>query len=207
MFNCMLLIYLLILLNLFPINRSVSITLHNRRTIEEGNYDVALVLTLHFDDSEDVHNHSSMLEKSLLCVLINGFLCDCQDENMDLYLRSYCLQSTWQHFRFSILVANDKNPIATLPIVLKMSNSTQSLTPMHAHENPFKISFVLPLTLDDISRYLILAKSLRNIGSDVVQEMLIYVPDNQYGVLQPIIEVLPPLPQVVRRPFLWQFLS
>eukprot|EP01036_Dinobryon_divergens_P027144 gene27144-35868_t len=51
-----------------------------------------------------------------------------------------------------------------------------------------KITLVLPLTLDDISRFLILINSLCKISDDEVEELLIFVPEKQFNILNSTIK-------------------
>jgi hypothetical protein len=51
-------------------------------------------------------------------------------------------------------------------------------------EDDGKISLVLPLYLDDVSRASVLLWSLQSLGADVIDQLLIFVPDNQTEIIR-----------------------
>jgi len=187
--------YIYLVLVILKLSNGVSVTIHNLNMIETINSSEPLTFTLHFEKPELLRFAS--FNNNKFCIAVDGVICNCEYGNDGLYIHPRCLSTAWQRIWLSVIIIDGHNHTATLPIIIRNRSivgiSTQidgdeSLT--KTRRSSSKITLVLPLTLDDISRFLILINSLSKLSSEIIEELLIFVPDNQRKILNLTIEVL-----------------
>ena len=119
-----------------------------------------------------------IISNSKVCLNMNAIECYCSPVTFQftkLRLTKQCIDE-YDSFWSSISIYKDEmysisNPIL-VPAVRERKSSRIS-----------KISLVLPLFLDDLSRASILLWSLRNIDSTLVDKLFIFVPDKQLEII------------------------
>lgn len=181
----------LILVIILKLSNGVSITIHNLHRIETINSSEPLILTLHFEKPELLRFGS--INSSKLCITVNGVICNCDYGNDGLYIEPRCLPIDWRKIWLSVIIIEGDTHTATRPIIVRnraVSTGMNDDGGLSETRSSSKITLVLPLTLDDISRFLILINSLCKISDNEVEELLIFVPDNQFNILNSTIQVL-----------------
>lgn len=183
--------YIQLILVILKLSNGVSITIHNLHRIETINSSEPLTLTLHFEKSE--LRRFGSINSNKLCIAINGVICNCDYDNYGLYIHHRCLPVEWRRIWLSVIIIEEGIHTATLPIIVRnrtISSGVSTSLSETSTSTSTKITLVLPLTLDDISRFLILINSLCKISDDEVEELLIFVPENQFSILNSTIKVL-----------------
>lgn len=84
-----------------------------------------------------------------------------------------------------LLLLKNRN-IASIPVLL---NNKSEIAATSQSIDSERVTLVLPLTLSDLSRSIILFESLRKLEQGIVKEALIFAPDNQVRIIQRVIEV------------------
>jgi hypothetical protein len=120
------------------------------------------------------------------CLLINGKICECYEDQafLSLYIQTSVLVDCFQNFDPSStmwlsLLLSTKEPfqyLSSSPLLLHPNNLlSESHFPL--------MTLVLPLTLDDLSRGLILLDSLRDVPNGYVYEFFIVTPDHENEIV------------------------
>ena len=116
---------------------------------------------------------------SKVCLLVDGIQCDCYDgmlNEVNLLLRKGCFDALHPKIPIS-------NEGAYVSLLLDNGRTQKSGTPSyiarfkHADKHSSeKITMVLPLHLDDLSRTAVLFSTLKNLSADTVHELIVLVP-------------------------------
>ena len=165
------------LITLYPVN----ITPLEQLTSDQ------ISLTLRFDPlevaAEDVNN-------SEVCMLINGDICHCfgsafKDTQLSLVsacrhaISESCTNTGYCQYWFGLQLFPPS--IESSP---KRSIATSAIHVMSHQDLRSRITLLLPLTLDDLSRATVLLHSLSHIPLNTVYEMLVFVPDSQKRLVE-----------------------
>lgn len=160
----------------------------------------AIPFALHFDSvflsAEEVNN-------SKLCTLVDGDVCYCFDSyfrDIEFSLTPPCLARISQSCS-----ASDPECDYWIAIQLTFpakqrengfqlhSNFTRRIVSSALHitsriQTNDRITLILPLTLDDLSRAAVLFHTLQYIPADTVQELLIFTPDSQHLLISSAVQ-------------------
>lgn len=170
---------------------ALDIELFNADTIFTAKKGEFLTLGVQMSDQEQKRfllNES--LINPLVCIVIDGAACDCYMGRLNqIYMpwRHGCIselqksQSTPKkgiYLSLSLLADNEK-PISSSPLFIPNPNA--DLMEYTTVRN--KITLVLPLFLDDLTRSTLLLSSLSTISSTEIHELLIVTPLSQHGLI------------------------
>jgi hypothetical protein len=167
---------LLNLMNIFVYSFPISIS--NIHDLYSRQFEKELYLSMELSSLKFVSMKS--IENLKIGILKNGQLCHLFDENiykLKLFLPKECVTS--EHFLFSIYlelkIGNEKKYATSLPISVPSISSPNKNSYIHS-----KITLILPLTFDDLSRAYLLLNSLTKLSHETVHEMIILTPDLDY---------------------------
>jgi hypothetical protein len=121
----------------------------------------------------------NFLERSRVCVFVNGNICDCMDGTFSVsnyYWTESCVRAISRRTcaYASFLLADDPAAGVSASVVPRVVATTPIYYSTAGHH---RITLVLPLTVDDIGRSAILLQSLSRMTPGVVEELLVFVPD------------------------------
>lgn len=184
-------IYALITLYLLCVNGLQFQILND--VLRDRRYDEELAFKLNFN-----HHvlYDDELSNAVLCVTKNGMKCHCSKEPLHsarLYLTSACVSET-EGFWFSLSIALSSGrviaatPYYVSPALPLIPNEEQQgelpKSRLTISQQLSMLTLVLPTTLSDWARCVTLLQSLALMGTDVVFEMLIFVPAHQQDNIQ-----------------------
>ena len=194
--------FILIVLLLAVIGHSLEIGVRNEDVIYDRDVDSVLTLNIHFLNTDEVRWTRGY---SKLCLTIDGRACKCYEDYLtsDIVLPTECISNRSHWFALVImplsLDINGLFGIRTISHPLFVPALESSHTPDSWNENqrpphqlPFenlkliedsKITLILPVTIDDLSRCAVLFQSLQLMSEGVIFEMLVFVPDHQQDIL------------------------
>lgn len=145
--------------------------------------------SLGFSEQDILPDHVS---NDHTCVFINGDICGCWNGaygSVRFQWTEDCMRSRVeamtrvQTYYASLLLAPPTTADRELaPGVKRLLASTPVYMPSGARSDG--LTLVLPLTIDDLSRSLVLLRTLQKMHTDVVAEMLVFVPDDQLIVIR-----------------------
>ena len=170
----------------------IALEVKNRTPFEQRTSE-KFSLELRFDS---LMLRTETISESRSCLKINGDICHCYDSKIadtTFYLTELCLQAIAQvcdqrrsecDYWFSIQLQLPKH--SSHNTIRYIDTSGVHITVQPNLESLF--TFVLPLTLDDLSRVAVLLHTLRHIPSNTVHELLIFVPDGQHSLVQAAIQ-------------------
>jgi hypothetical protein len=179
----------------FLIAHGVRVDLHNPSVFQSESKEEIVNFSMSFDNSLETHWLNSNTSPISLCFQLNGKDCHCFNDVIDisLYLFTvpesckvsgpkYNVDSSSSHFPnvwFSIRFSKEGNgSVISTPTVLY-----QHLTGDEA-VSVGDLTLILPLTLDDLSRALLLFTTLVEVDIALVQELLVISPDTQVSLLE-----------------------
>lgn len=197
-----LLISSILLLLCAQLTNCMVVNIGNVNVIQNQLISREVIVFITVTDSNEMHMFNDT--RAQMCFTINGHDCECFNRvgTLDIVptLSSACIRTKGvngfneDHYWFGVTVsinnlhrkeASERNifEISSYPIYV----SSVSLSALIAHETETpRVTLVLPLTLVDVSRSLLLLKSLRKFEAETIRELLVFVPDSQYDVIYPL---------------------
>lgn len=199
---------------------SISIVVNNIEVLENPDeYNVNRLLDVFFiNNGIEVNNSEPIfdpIDSCYICILVDAIECHCfQETYVDItLLRSFifpksCIDRilTKKFYWFNIKLTLDttldhvlpSRVIMTVPLYIENKNEnlhkniiTDNVCMNKMNSKSDLLTLILPLTIDDFSRSLILFESLKLIPINTVLELLIFVPDNDLYLLQvPIMAIM-----------------
>lgn len=168
--------------------KALHMQILNSIALYQRQYNHTLEIKLTFDEKFAPRLSSASLR---LCSLINGLICTCYDEaiyDTNVYISPDCFRM--DKFWYSVLLydqssmINDPSFLLSNAIFVPAMNDTSA-----AIDKPIKqVTMILPLTLNDLARSILLFESInfhfsRNVLVCPIMELIIIVPDAQLDLL------------------------
>jgi hypothetical protein len=184
----------------------INIEVLNKNVIFCRSIDSILEVQVHYSD---ISEYNLAEEHSTLCLTVNGRECKCYDSYMTetIIFSKECTVDEFHWFAITITTSSLKSAAISYPILvpsnkeisyqdklIKLNMSDQSTLISSERSATFydsvtnMITLVLPVTIDDISRCIVLFNSLLFVQKGVIFEMLIYVPHSQYDLIKIALE-------------------
>jgi hypothetical protein len=168
---------------------SWTMTIVNRDVIELNQNSAALEIRLSFDNSSELS--TEIVLDSEPCLLINGIVCKCYASLHFILWTNECIPADWEYLWISLrlLIPGQQDFVYTTAEFMTNRAQDGYLAAKMFSQHQL-LTLVLPLTLDDVPRAVTLISSLYNIGSEVVAELLVIVPDLQLRVVGSLVTAL-----------------
>lgn len=127
-----------------------------------------------------------------LCLIVNGVACYCFDETLDNvspYFHKNCINNNSLWLSICIMDENMKMIPSHNAYHFPSIDYSTTTTSLEAYDNFLNdqsqlVTLILPVTVNDLSRMIILMESLLYIPRNTVLEMLIVSPDPQIQIFQ-----------------------
>lgn len=130
-------------------------------------------------DVSDLNIAAFELETAHISILIDAHSCHKFDESfydVAFFFPKSCVRK--ESFWFSILISIGDDHMSSLPLFVPLDPQ---------YDVASKITFVLPLTLNDLPRSRLLIESFQQINTDIVEELKIYVPHDDLQSIQSLL--------------------
>jgi hypothetical protein len=191
-------VFLLFFVTLIDTFNALQLTLHNPNVFQYDyvNDDTPTYVEFSLKISEDERfNHiTSNTKISTICFQHNGFDCHCYHNIYDIASYQFIIPINCKMKSFTerlyisvkLVIPNGESIISTPEVITNLSRTSNANIINNRSiimDLSYSISLVLPLTLDDLARAVILLSSLRNISTNSICELLIVAPDVQIDII------------------------
>lgn len=153
----------------------IGVTAHENGLVTLPSFSTGTVLKLQLGMTQAEY---AFLEHTTvaICLAINGAVCRCYDGNLStavLLVDPSCANDLMKPFWLSATIQMSQgHAVSTTPLLLQSAQHMDSRLVQ-------QVTLVLPLTIDDLGRAMLLLYSLQQIPTDVVYELLVFCPDAQ----------------------------